>query len=404
MKKLGLFLALAVSIMIIIKIAIGLGDSPERVVDILAHWSWSWTKGGIIAVVLGSIIFFLNHRIRDTRTMSLLAGVAFTVLVPAFLSLLFGTSATWLIVVGAVAGALIGIFTPIIDDHLLDAWEVRHVSLPIFLGLGFGGSVIIATIIETWQDEHMYVTDHAVCTEVLIERYTSHTICRAKGGCSTTYSWDYRKSHYFFAHGDMYPKPVEGKDYQLGTGAFGKKDRIKHAYHKWIGGTKLTKHGEAKGFKWIYLSDNKFAYAVNKTYDVDENYFGHAIREGKEEEADLVDSEIIPSTHTLPTSDNVPGVATMFLEFFKIMATNDDFQVLRWIYALVYLPLLIMAIFIQELRVTFWIFLASSTIVILIILALVVARSGEGLGDLGRRSFGGFGRGRFGGGGSGGRW
>ena len=410
MKKIGYTIAIIVAIYIGFNLVTSYMDAPERVADIITHWSLTWFKGGIISAIVCGIIFFINRKVSNERNMSILGMVVFAPLIPLLLYLFFGYH-TWLFWMGIGTGLIVGWFTYIIDDHLLDIWEVRHISIPIIFGLGFGGSVIVACITETWQDEEMFVTEHSVCTEVSVERYTSHYHSTKHGGYYT-YSWDHYTSHYFFKKGDVYPTPVPPTDFTLGSGVFGKEDRYSYIHRAWIGGYKILswrdqeKNGKKYLFKWIYNSDPEHIQTKLSTlYDVDENYFGHAKLAKVIDNGLYTEKDFDVTSQNLPTEKSIPGAFGMFFDFFGILFSNPDFSILRCIYLLLYLPFLIAMIFVQELRISFWIFLASSTIIILIILAIAVAKSGESLSDMGiSRKFGGFGGGSFGGAGAGSRW
>lgn len=395
MKKIGLIVVLLITLGIILKIVDITHTSPEKVLDIVKHWSIAWLKGGCISGIVVIIIFTINKYLSDERQMSIVGSIVLTILIPLLLTLFFGFHLK-LLIFGIASGIILGYFSYIIDDHLLEIWRLRHVTLPIFIGLGFGGSVIIACVVENWQDEFVHIADHAVCTEGTVERYTYHS--REK---NSYYSWDYHKSYYFFNRGETYPAPKEGIDYTLGTGALFSKDRIKFTHHKWIGGNKLTKQGDDKGFKWIYLNDVNLQYDKGIVCEVEENFFGHAIKNGK-----ITSIPYAPRSNNtqivLPREDDVPGAIMLTFQFVKIMASNPDFALLRWIYLLVYLPFLVLAIFIPQIRGSFLIFFASSTIIILILLAILARKMGENISDV-ADSFS-FGGGSSGGGGAGSNW
>ncbi len=395
MKKIGYIAAGVIAILLLIKVLLVAQESPEKVCDIVKHWSIAWLKGGIIAGIVGCIIFAINKYIDSESTMSIVGIGILSVVIPGLLTVCYGYH-LYLVICGAATGVLLGYFSYIIDDHLLEVWEIRHITLPIFFGLGFGVSVIIACITENWQDEYIAVRDHAVCTEVTVKRYTYH-----KTKKSSHYSWDTYRTHYFFLHGEQYPNPQQGTDYVLGTGALGRTDRAEFTHHKWVGGQKLSKTGDDQGFKWIYLNDVHYSFKYNIVYEVEENFFGHIIKEGTKRDVAYTPRGS-PVMETLPTGDDVPDFFSLTFAFVKIMATNPDFSLLRWIYLLMYLPFLIAAICIAEIRGAFFLFLISSTVVILIILAALAARLGESIEDLADKfSFGG---GSFGGGGASGRY
>ncbi len=393
-QTIGLIIAFAIAIAISFKIYAITDSAPEKVTDIVKHWAIAWAKGGFIAAIIGSVIFFINKHIRSERNMSIIGILIFTPALPALISLLFGYHQVTLWI-GITAGFLIGYYCYIIDDHLLELWEVRHITLPLVLGLGFGGSVIIACIYENWQDENVYVNSHSTCTELTVERYTYHPKVGKNG--SAYYSWDYHASYYYFEYGHQYKNPVEGIDYTLGYGALGLKDRASESHHDWLGCLAYKKTGPIQ--KWIYMSDSKLVYSENRWYEVEENFFGHAIVNGKP--IDAIDRAPKFERIALPSDGEVPGVITMTISFFKIMFAHPDFALLRWVYVLMYLPFLVFIIFAAEYRMSFLIFLGASTIIILIIIAAVFARSNQ---RISRNSFKGFGGGSFSGGGSSSSW
>lgn len=394
MKKIGYGLGVILAVLLLWKVIDVAHDSPEKVYDIVKHWAIAWLKGGLIAVVIVFIIFEINKRINNESTMSIV-GIAILIWgIPSLLTICYGYH-LYLVISGVIAGVVLGYFSYIIDDHLLEAWEMRHVTLPIFFGLGFGASVIIACITENWQDEYIAVSDHAVCTEVTIERYTKHY--RKKG---SYYTWDTHKTQYFVVRGETYPTPQQGVDYVLGTGAWGKTDRVVFTHYKWIGGQKLTKTGEDKGFKWILLNNTHYAFAHNIVYEVEENFFGQIIKEGIRK--DISYTPHVVQDIVLPTSDDVPNTINLTFAFVKIMAKNPDFALLRWIYLLLYLPFFAAALFIAEIRGAFLLFFVSSTIIIFLIIAGIAAKFGDSIEELADKfSFGG---GSFGGGGASGRY
>jgi hypothetical protein len=399
MKKFAPAIVLTTILIIVAKIFFSVDDYPEKVLDIVEHWFFVWLKGGGIALVVVVIIFLINKKFTDESTMSKIGLLIMPFLIPSLLYVCFGYN-LWIIICGAVAGIVIGYYAYIIDDHLLEAWEMRHIVLPLVFGVGFGASCIIAALTENWQDENIYVHEHATCNELIVERYTSHTTSSGKT-TTTTYSWDTYKTYYFFKRGEQYMVPVEDRDYSLGTGALGKRDRIRNEYHKWIGGEKISRVGTNIGYKWVYLTDTGLVYKTNTVYEVEENFFGQALKSGKQKSITI--PPMISTEHQLPTDDDVPGLFSMSFDFFKIMATNPDFSLLRWIYILIYIPFIVGAIFSPEMRIALFIFFISSTIIILIILGVLAGKSGRSLEDFIPR-FRGYGGGSFGGAGASGRW
>lgn len=399
MKKIGIFFILLAILLIASKIFFGISEYPEKVLDIVKHWALVWVKSGAIAAIVVTLIFIINKKCTEERTMSIIGMIIMPILIPILMYFCFGLI-PWLTTLGILSGFIIGYFSYITDDHLLEAWKIRHIVLPLFFGLGFGTSCIIAALTENWQDEYVYVHDYATCHKIELQRYTRHVV-RSKKSTSTYYSWDTYKSLFFFQRGEKYDDLYEGIDYTLSTGAFGKKDRVVNFFYKWIGGEKLTKSGKNLGFKWIYLDEINLKYPPKKVSEVEENFFGHAIYNGIKKDIPIPD--ITSPEQPLPKEDDVPGIFSMSIDFFKIMLTNPDFSLLRWIYVLIYLPFIIGAFFYEELRISLFIFFISSTVIILIIIGIIAARSGRALEDFIPR-FGGFGGGRFGGAGAGSRW
>lgn len=390
----GIFIAAIVALMLIVIIGINFQSAPDKVTDILEHWSLTWIKGGAIAGIVGGIVFWINHRFPGNDNLQKIIGiVTLTIVIPLMMVLLFG-SATWVITTGIVLGIILGFFTNIIDDGLLNLWEMKNVTIPIIVGLGFSGSVIMACLLENWQDETISVTDHATCTKLTIERYTYHYRSSKNGG--SYYSWDTHSTKHFFARGHAFPTPQEGIDYTLGYGC-GRKDRTALKHYEWIGAVPYKK-GHAQPFKWINLSDAKFNYPEGHTYIAEENFFGQIIQNAKPTDIDAEIAAVSPQP--LPTEDDVPSGIRMVWWFIKIMCTHPDFILLRLIYLLMYVPVIILAIMVPAFRGPVIAYVVSSTIIILIILGVAAARSGEKLSS----AFGGFGGGSFGGGGSNGRW
>lgn len=378
MKKLSYLAPIFVAVVALVVIINSANSSPEKVVDIVKHWSIAWAKIlGILVVVIG-IIFYINKILKEQKTMSIVGMLIMPILIPAFLYLGFGL-VWWILFVGFVAGLIIGYFSYIIDDHLLEAWRIRHIVLPIVFGLGFGGSTIVAALSENWQDEYIFVEEHATCNKLTIERYTMHVV-RSGKTTTTTYSWDTYNTLFAFNRGETFAQFREGVDYQLGYGAMGKRDRIVHDYYKWIGGEKLNKGGKPLGFKWVYLSNIELRYTVSTVYEVEENYFGHAIKDGKPQKIKASDKSL--EKHTLPTEDDVPGVFSLSFDFFRIMFTNPDFSLLRWIYLAIYAVFIAGAIFSAQWRIALFVFLISSMIIILIILLIVASKSGRDISEL----------------------
>lgn len=398
MKKLSGALVVLVAVLALIKVILTAQSSPEKVFDIVKYWSMAWGKGVVIITIVIAIIFLINKLLEREWVMSVVGMICMPVLIPALLYICFGFI-MWLSIFGVVAGLIIGYFSYIIDDHLLEAWKVRHIVLPLFFGLAFGCSTIIAALAENWQDEYLFVNDYATCHELNLQRYTMHVVVTKK---STTvyYSWDTYKTLYFFNRGEQFKQPQENRDYVLGTGALGKKDQVSDAYHKWIGGEKLNSSGESLGFKWIYLAKLDLKYDLHVVSDVEENYFGQAIKDGKPK--DIPVPTTFATNQKLPTGEDVPGMFSMSFDFFKIMFTNPDFSLMRWIYLSIYLIFGVCAIFWVKWRIAFFVFFISSTIIILIILAIVAARSGRDLSDFMPEFL--LGGGNFGGAGSSGRW
>lgn len=389
-NKLIITFVATVFIAIVFKICLIFQEAPEKVVDIVKHWSIAWAKGGVITAIIILIVFGINKYNTEERRMSLLGLLTLPIIIPLLLKLFFGYHGT-LIAIGICAGLIIGYFSYIIDDLLIDLWQARHITLPLLFGLSFGGSVITACLLENWQDENVYVVDHATCTEVSLQRYTYH-----KSGKTSYWSWDTYKTFYFFARGHNYPNPQEGVDYSK----LGPLHRARFSHHNWIGAINFGEYDqEKKGFKWLYLTKNDLEYHEKTWYEAEEDFFGQVIKSGKQKQP----HGMVPNyvTQPLPTSSDVPDVFTLFYQFFKIMFSHKDFSLLRWIYILVYLPLALLAIFIPLFRAPFWILLISSTIIILIIVAIIQSKTD---GDLFSRDSGGFGGGYSGGGGAGHRW
>jgi hypothetical protein len=153
----------------------------------------------------------------------------FPFLLPLLTYVSFGDN-IWLLISAAVVGIIVGYFTYIIDDHLIDLWDARLVSIPFVIGIVMAATTAVSIIKDHWKNENIYVTHKATCTQVIVERYTAHTSKK-----STTYSWDYHTSYEYTRLGSEYYQPKENVDYTLGYGAFFSKDRVKYKYFMWIG-------------------------------------------------------------------------------------------------------------------------------------------------------------------------
>jgi hypothetical protein len=225
--------------------------------------------------------------------MSLIGICSMPVLLPVLLYLSFSFM-WWLMAFGAAAGYVLGRFSYVIDDRLLDAWKQRRIFLPLVFGLCLGGSTIVAALAENWQNEIIYVQEFATCHTVTLSRYTKHTVYHKKGNTSY-HSYDAYKTVYSFQSGESFGDLQEGRDYSLGYGESGVQDRVSHDYYKWIGGEHLSKNGEALGFKWVYLSSIDFRFTRDRVYDIEENFFGQVIQEGKE--CDLIAPKLFVDRH-----------------------------------------------------------------------------------------------------------
>jgi hypothetical protein len=98
-----------------------------------------------------------------------------------------------------------------------------------------------------------------------------------------------------------------------------------------LGGYKSSTDGL---FSWILLENDNLKYSLNKSYKVEENYFGVALSDGKENSS--IVPNLINQNPTLPTQ--IPSGSSIwqavkdFFSFFKLLFTEDGFVLLKWVY------------------------------------------------------------------------
>ncbi len=392
----------AFSVLIVLKIINIVSDTDSLVLSIFEKWSIIWLKVLSIGAVSAGIIFYINHHYQSEEQMSRIGMLVFSWFLPLLTYICWGYN-LWLLIAAAVAGFIVGYLTYIIDDHLIDVWDARLVSLPFVIGIGLAATTTISVIRDHWKTEKVHVTHKASCSQVVVERYTKH-----KHKKSTTYSWDYHTSYNFPQLGTTYYQPTEDKDYTLGYGYGGMKDRVVMKHYMWIGGSIQKK----TGFHWILLDKDNLRYEPGISYKVEENFFGTALEHGKE--IDPLSMQLPDSTFVPPLPDDIPSGSTAWqsflssFTFFNLLFTEDTFVLLRWVYIGIFGLFVLLAVLFKECRISLYTFLISFSVVLLIIFAVFAKRAGVSLSDIiqtrSRRRFGGFGGGKFGGGGAGDRW
>lgn len=221
--------------------------------------------------------------------------------------------------------------------------------------------------------------------------------------------------------GTTFPILVEGKDYSLGSGYGGRKDRVgKTERYCFIGGRFWSERNRRwSPFTWLRLRGNWLGFVEGQINLVRSNFYGNPIGDGGiVEEIDTGNAGSskavlpgIPKRFILPDDDDLPNVTTArkafgyFIDTVKQLFTEDEYRSVLYFLGIVIVPWLVM-LFIPAVRPSAIAFLICFFVIALIFLLLVAARTGS-LGKLGggrrKRRFA-TGGGRFGGGGTSGKW
>lgn len=350
------------------------------------------------------IIFALNKLLVDKNGQtkngfcSLVGAPILAVIFAAAVGLKFGFALP-AVIVGAALGAVIGFFSYTLDELMTNFWEERRVTVPGVLGLIIGGWFTISIFTHVWLEGDMFVTHQACDNRVIVERYTKHT----DSDGDVSYTWDYEKHYDKFAPGWTLPQMVEGIDYQLGTGAKGKKDRVKKTEgYYFIGGHFYSeKRGDWDAFQWLLLANQNLQFKLNQVQRIQSNFYGQPMKNAG------VVSDIknppapkefvsLPPASMLPAGEIIGKTFTMAFGAIGMMFTEDEYRPILYIFLSSILILVLLAIFVPPLRMSIGIFVVCASIVLLLLMLVAAAKSG-GLRSSRRRSGGG---GRFSGGGT----
>jgi hypothetical protein len=371
---------------------------------------------------IGAVIFLMNkfiaiNGITNDRWCSILGVIIFPIGFYFILSARFGTN--WIAVtIYIVLGLLIGWFSYVTDELILGFWENRIITVPGLFGLILGGVMFITFFSSVWLEGNMYVMKKACATRIIIERYTQHYDSEDE---TYYYTWDYHKSVPKIVLGTTFPILVEGKDYSLGKGYGGRKDRIgRTEKYCFIGGTFWSERkGRWSPFTWLRLHGNWLGFVVGQVNLVRSNFYGNPIENGGiVEEIDTGNAGSskavlpeIPKRFNLPYNENLPNPTIVgkafgyFIDTVKQLFIEDEYRSVLYFIGIVIVPWLVM-LFFPAVRPSAIAFLICFFVIVLIFLLLMAARTGS-LGKLGwgrrKRRFA-PGGGRFGGGGTSGKW
>jgi hypothetical protein len=247
----------------------------------------------------------------------------------------------------------------------------------------------------------MNVTHHACATRVIIEKYTEHhSYNSTTKRTETSYSWDYFDNAKRVVPGTEFPELVEGRDYELGYGDCGKRNRVGRTEHyTWIGGTFWSERSSAwHEFRWLRL-EKQARFREGEVQLVQSNYYGYPVKNGGRVDAPKAPPPAV-TTFTLP-SDLPPATTEMkalasFFNFFAILFKEHEYRSLLYIIAAIFGTLILLAVVVAPLRMPIIIYFVCFTVIALLVASAHAARSGASLADFARRRTGG-------GGGAGGR-
>lgn len=371
---------------------------------------------------IGVIIFLMNKYIAadgvtNNRWCSILGVILFPPGFYFFLSPRFGTHWTS-VTIYIILGLLIGWFSYVIDELILGFWENRKITVPGLIGLILGGVLIFTFFSDVWLEGNMYVMKKACATRIIVERYTQHY---DSDDDDYYYTWDFHKSVPKIVLGTTFPIMVERKDYTLGRGYGGRKDRVgKTERYCFIGGRFWSERKKQwSPFTWIRLHDKWLGFVEGEINRIRSNFYGNPIENGGiVEEIDTGDAGRsktvlpgMPRRFHSPYDSDLPKPTTVgkafgyFAATIKQLIKEDEYRLVLYFLVIVIVPWVVM-LFFPFTRPSAAAFLICFFIIVLISLLIVAARTGS-LGRLGggrrKRRYAGRG-GRFGGAGAGGKW
>ena len=371
---------------------------------------------------IGAVIFLMNkfiarNDVTNDRWCSILGVIIFPTGFYFILSARFGTH--WIAVtIYIVLGLVIGWFSYVTDELILGFWENRKITVPGLFGLILGGVMLITFFSGVWLEGNMYVMKKACASRIIIERYTQNYDSEDE---TYYYTWDYHQSVPKIVLGTTFPILVEGKDYSLGSGYGGIKDRVgRTEKYCFIGGRFWSERKRRwSPFTWLRLRGAWLGFVEGQINLVRSNFYGNPIENGGIVEeintGNTGSSKVvlpgIPKRFILPDDDQLPNATTAgkafgyFIDTVKQLFTEDEYRSVLYFLGIVIVPWFVM-LFFPALRPSAIAFLICFFVIALVFLLLVAARTGS-LGKLGggrrKRRFAG-GGGGFGGGGTSGKW
>ncbi len=374
-----------------------------------------WSASFVSVVVF--VIFEMNKRIlhRHGGTNKRLCSIVGIVVIPLLfvggVGIRFGFG-VWPVSIAVVFGLIIGWFSYVIDELLLDAWENRETTVPLGLGIVMATYMTAMLFAHVWLEGDMYVARKACVNRVVVERYTQNTHVDDKGNVSYSYDWEYESHADRSSEGWELPAIIEGQDYVLGTGALGETDRIRREAYYFIGGHFFSEKDNVwRTFRWLRLGW-KIDFEIGEVQRVQSDYFGHPIRNSGIVPSPLAYLPERPEAAEAFRSSDVPGPTMLHKSLettwtaAKLMFVEEEYRDFLWAHVFLGGTLVLVAVVFPGMRRSILLFVISASVVVFIVMLMAAARTGNvgSLFDsLGRKKFRG-GGGRSGGGGASGRY
>lgn len=355
-----------------------------------------------VAVVI-SLIFVMNKLITDKngltneKACSIVGVIIFPLLFLVVLGSKFGFN--WVTIsVSIVMGGTVGYFCYALDELIGSFWEYKKYTVPATLGLILGGWFFVMLFTHVWLEGDMYITYKACAHRVIIERYTYHPDTDSDDDDDSYYSWDFHNSAEQLALGTTLPELAEGRDYELGEGARGKRDRIGgHEAYYFIGGHLYSERKQQwQPFRWLQLADPKVNFEIGKVQRVQSNFYGNpkhnaGVVDSYETTPMPVENPVLPQISVLPAAETTARAFFLGFDFLKMLFTEHEYRAVLYLHLICLGLLALLVIFVPPLRVSILIFFICASVIIFLILFAVAARTGSvaGLGELPRRRTGG---------------
>ena len=358
----------------------------------------------LINVTLGTtfllvVVFTLNKTIKtDGQTNDLAVSIIATIIfIPSFLLIArYYWGLNWITIpISIIVGGLLGWFSYVLDDLLADGWrDAKGILLGGYSGLVFGGTLTVFMFSAVWLEGNMFITHDAICNRAVIERFDVSYTTDDEGHTTRHESWNYLTHVQKIAFGRKIPELQERRDYTLGYGDNGRRDRVRWERYYFIGGYFWSeKNNQWKEFRWWRLENPLLQFAMKDISIVRSNYFGNPIENGGLGIAPKDPPEItkpsLPSESELPS----PTVATRTIGFIGkgiwLLFTEEEYRSLLYLMLSLYGSLGMASIFIPVVRPGVGAFVACSFILVLIIILFVAAKTGSipGTGGRKRHSF-----------------